>query len=145
MSTSVRLGETSLAANSAAITQQMIPIMLLVIVWWAAGFYDKLGLKILGWFILFILVFYSSVFLLIMLGVDRYFGFNVMYLVYLYVVLPLPSSAVAWKIKNRYCSLLNRRLTGREKLVGVSLIILFAAYWFIVPWDLTSIGIPWWL
>ena len=145
LSTAVRMGETSPAANSGAITQGMIPIMTLVIVWWAAEFYDKLSLKIVGWFILFILVFYSIMFLFIMLGVDRYLGFDVMYLVYLYILTPLPSAVVAWKVKTRYCSVLNRPLTNHEKWTSALLILLFAGYWFVVPWDPTVFGLPWWL
>jgi hypothetical protein len=142
LSAGLNLGEASPAANWGAITLQMIPIMVLVVVWWSAGFYDELALKIVGWFILFVLVFYSFAFLTIMLGVDRYLGFGEMYLVFSFVALPVPSSVVVWKIRDRYCSLLNRSLTKRERLVTVTLIILFAGYWILVPWDLTSFGIP---
>lgn len=144
LSTVVRMGESSQAANSMAITQGMIPILLLVIIWWAAEFYDRLSLRLVGWFVLFTLVFYVGVFLLIMLGADRYIGFNVIYLVFGYILAPLPASAVTFAIKKQYCSALNRSLTKRERTTTMLLIVLFMIYWLFVPWDLKPLGISWW-
>lgn len=144
LSTAVKMGESSQAANSMAIFQVMIPILLLVIIWWAAEFYDRLSLRLVGWFVLFTLVLYAGVFLLIMLGADRYIGFDVIYMVLGYILTPLPASAVTFAIKKQYCSALNRSLTKRERTTTMLLIVLFTIYWIFVPWDLKPLGISWW-
>jgi hypothetical protein len=127
--------ETDPAANSLALLAIMVPTVALVIVWWIGEFYDSLVFRFTGWLVLFTLVFFALIFLCIFLGIDRMLGFDVMYLVLSYVFTPLPALLVLVKIKERYCSLLNRELTKREKVIVTILCAAFLAYWFVVPWD----------
>lgn len=135
LTTALKLGETNVLQRSLAIYQVMIPVVALVIVWWFAQFYEVLWLKLIGWLVLFTLVFYSMIFIMIMAGVDIYLGFNVVYLVYGYFVAPIPALFVLIWIIRRYCSCLNRRLTQREKMCTVVSIVFFLLYWLIVPFN----------
>jgi len=141
LATQLVRGEISVAARSAALTQVMIPIIALVLTWWIGEFYDLVPFKFLGWYGLFTLVFYAVVFLLIMIGVDRYLGFSTMYLVFGYVLCPFPAVLVVRKIMKRYCLLLNRRLSRRERVQTWGLVLIFMTYWLIVPWDLSRLAV----
>lgn len=131
--------EKSPAAISASLFQLMVPIMFLIIIWWIAEFYDIIELRLLGWLILFTLVFYAIVFVMIMMGIDRRIGFNEIYLAIGYVLTPIPALFVWYNIKKRYCMLLKRNLTKKEKIITIILLVLFIMYWLIVPWDLSRL------
>lgn len=133
----VARGETNPAANSFALLAILLPTVVLVIIWWIGEFYNELAFRLGGWLILFTMVFSAFVFLSIYLGVDQMLGFNVMYLVLGYVITPIPSLLVLFKITRKYCTLLNRRLTRRELIILIVLCVSFVAYWLVAPWDLS--------
>ena len=113
----------------------MIPVMSLVFCWWIGQFFDQLSLKIVGWLILFTLVFQALFFVLTLAGADRYVGFNLFWLVFGEILAPVFALVVVQPIIGRYKRVLNRGLTKREWLLLVFLSLVFIIYYVVYPWD----------
>jgi uncharacterized protein YacL len=133
-------GETSVLARSAALTQLIAPIIMLILSWWLGQFYAKVYFKFLGWYVLLTLVSYTMGFLSVMAGIDAFLGLNPLVLVLVFqvfgavlVLYPLR------KIVKRYQISPHRRFSKRETWLTRILCLGFMVYWLVVPWDLSAL------
>jgi hypothetical protein len=127
-------------SSSTALYVILIPVIALVFCWWVGQFFDQLSLKIVGWLILFTLVFQALFLVSILAGADRYAGFNVFWLLLGEILAPFPALIMVAAIIARYKRALNRGLTKREWVLLIFLSLVFITYYIAYPWDWNKVG-----